>query len=169
MAWDKLQPTLSTAFSLVPGLIQANWDAIETGAVPCTNLQLLAGGVPGTIAGSGRLYTTGGNAELSFVNGAGTVKQLTDITPTTLAGAGFTAYGIRTPWGIVINWGLGQLSGGTRTVTYAVAHTATPACLITERGSLSPTYPLGVFAESNTSMQVKGNTTALFFFFTIGV
>jgi hypothetical protein len=82
MSWDPTQPTNATKIRLSPALFQANWQAIEGGAVPSRKWQLAFRlGDPGGIAGSGLIFTKlngSGFTELFFKDDNSNVTRLTN-------------------------------------------------------------------------------------------
>ena len=120
-AWDATQPTDNTKLRLGPGLVRANWDALQAGECPFDALELVeqAASPPAGItpaAGFGFLYSflSGGNTELFFVNGASTVSQLTNLQKTNVD----TRYVITTPWNLIIAWGSRSVTSAGHSFTW---------------------------------------------------
>ncbi|MFQ5685093.1 MAG: hypothetical protein ACE5GV_00385 [Candidatus Scalindua sp.] len=130
------------------------------------------GAAPVTAANEGALYTKQSAAsatELFFRReSSGTELPLTGLPVTTVVAGGVTVNGITTPWGLVINWGSGSLSGGTRAITWAVAYAGTPAITCTKLSTAVNNQPT-ISGESNVGATVNGAATDGFSFIAIGV
>lgn len=172
-AWDASQPTDGTKLRLGPGLIRANWSALETGGVPFDALQLQEQAVdPASAANTGFLYgkASGGSTEAFFENSAGLIKQLTGLPITTAAINGGFKNGVTTPWGLIINWGWGRLNPTTLAITWAIPFTSYPAITAVKlKASVDTTANLTVGNEDQNGCTFYGATNDGFGFIAIGV
>lgn len=84
-----------------------------------------------------------GNLSSLFFQDSSTLsRQLTNLSLVTTT-PGATGFGIRTPWGLILNWGSSAIATAGTTISFQVGYTTTPTVLLTPA---TPTRTLGATA-----------------------
>lgn len=106
-----------------------------------------------------------------------TISQLTNLPITTVAlggptFAGGSVYGVRTPWGLILNWGTCQYAAGQNngTVTFAVPFTTIQSITATMNNATASSRGATVSVVTNNNFVLNlTNTASTGYFFAIGV